>query len=293
MEIVAKTGRDAYHLAVKHALNGVKRSPRGRPTRDAGFTTILLETPFDALPTDCGRRALPAIAAAEALQLIGAVSTPSLMFTIAPKFRNYVEADGRFHGAYGARVKDQVTAVVNKLRRDPDSRQAVAVLWDPILDNLVRKNDYPCTVALQFQIEDGKLCANTFMRSNDVWLGLPYDMFQFTQLQMSVARSLSLAYGWYRHTTLSLHAYDDDLDNLENITAPIHPIGQFQPDGVGVDHMSFPMIQIRARTLLRGQNVTPNEAPWTLSEQWYANALQPYIARLLRREERKDAPQVG
>lgn len=283
MEIVAKTGREAYPLVVEHVLKtGRKRSPRGRATRDAGFTTILLETPFDALPLDTGRRVIPAIAAAEALQLIGATTTPNLLFRIAPKFRNYVESDGRFHGAYGARIKSQASQATNKLRRDENTRQAVITLWDPILDNLVNKLDYPCTIALQFQVEDGKLCMNTVMRSNDVWLGLAYDMFQFTQLQMSVARSLSLAYGWYRHTAMSLHAYDDDLDNLGNIHPPSIAVSQFQPMGVGEEGEAFTEITRQARDLVRGVGT-----PRNISEQWFANMLVPYHRSEERREARR------
>lgn len=287
MEIVAKTGRDAYYLAVQHALTGVKRAPRGRATRDAGFTSLLLETPFDALPLDTGRMVRPAIAAVEALQLVGAVSLPNLMFRIAPKFRHYVEpVNDQFHGAYGNRIKSQVVAATNKIRRDVNTRQAVVTLWDEHLDNLVNKRDYPCTVALQFQVEDGKLCMNTVMRSNDVWLGLAYDMFQFTQLQMSVARSLGLAYGWYRHTTLSLHVYDDDIDNAQNVHAPNIVTGQFQPQGVGEENEPFTVIMERARDMARGR--VPGR---TLSEAWFVNQLTPYFLAEARRAAR--ATNVG
>jgi thymidylate synthase len=274
VEIHGSTGQAAYPRVIHHVLEtGRTRTVRGLETVDAGFTTILLRKPYEALPLGVGRSLSKAIAAVEALQLIGGFSAPSLVVKIAPNFERYLNGDG-FHGAYGSRIKHQAAAVVTRLRQDEQSRQAVITLWDPYLDNLPDMNDYPCTVALQFQVENGCLCMNVVMRSNDAWLGLPYDMFQFAQLQMSLARSLDLADGWYRHTALSLHLYVTDAQKANDVLAFQRTRdGQFQPMGVGKNKEDFPTIMKTARRLSSGGNVDEI----TLSEEWYRDVLASYV----------------
>jgi thymidylate synthase len=276
VEITAKTGREAYYEAVQRTLNGKLRAPRNVQTRDAGFTTILVESPYDALPLGVGRAPLLAIGAAEAMQLIGGLADPGIMFRISPKFLQYADDGRSFHGAYGARIKMQVVHACNKLRDDVSTRQAIVTLWDEYLDNLHGHADYPCTVALQFQMDEGKLCMNTVMRSNDVYLGLPYDLFQFTQLQLTVARSLGREPGWYRHTTMSLHAYERDVERLTDIR-PAMPVATadpgFQPKGVGLNGQTFTQIMMRARRILTGLHI----ADLTDDEQWFVDKLDPFV----------------
>jgi thymidylate synthase len=258
--------------------DGRRRSPRNATTRDIGHTVIQLDNVYNALPMGIGRRVNPAIGAIEALQLIAGVARHDLVVSVAPRFVEYMdEMDGvpsarYFHGAYGARVGFQVMCAVNKLKKDPDTRQAVATLWDPYQDNLPDKHDYPCTIGFSFSVRDEKLDMDTVMRSNDVWLGLPYDMFQFTQLQLSVARSLGREPGVYRHTALSLHAYERDmgaitefLEGTHERTYPQH----FQPMGIGHESMPYRDIMFRALAIM-DDNVPFVRLPtMTVSERWY------------------------
>jgi thymidylate synthase len=114
---------------------------------------------------------------------------------------------------------------------------------------------------------------NTVMRSNDAYLGLPYDMFQFTQLQLSLARALSVDAGWYRHTALSLHIYVDDIEAAEKIEAPTDT-DDFQPQGIGHTGDNFTTTMKRARRLACGHDLEAR----TLSEIWYQTTLAPYVA---------------
>jgi len=178
------------------------------------------------------------------------------------------------HGAYGSRIRYQVAGAIAKLEHDQDTRQAIITLWDPVLDNQPDKRDYPCTVALQFEVNDGRLCMNTFMRSNDAWLGLPYDMFQFTQLQLTIANAMRLDFGWYRHTALSMHLYERNF-----ITAnKIHPPTDFtwQPVGLGVRGDSFVETMKLARQLtVSGFTAFGREL--TASEVWYRERFASFV----------------
>ena len=116
------------------------------------------------------------------------------------------------NSAYGWRIYDkfefnQWEYVKQLLQKDPNSRQAVIHIKDA--DNRPTK-DTPCTVYLQFLLRDGKLNLSVHMRSNDIWMGVPYDMFSFTFLQMKMAMELGTEIGQYTHYAGSLHVYARD-----------------------------------------------------------------------------------
>ena len=64
-------------------------------------------------------------------------------------------------------------------------------------------------------IREGKLSMITYMRSNDLYLGFPHDIFCFTLLQELVARSLSVGVGTYKHMVGSMHLYDQDAEDAQ------------------------------------------------------------------------------
>lgn len=253
--------------------DGHVRSPRGIKTRDLGFTVIELETPYLAFPYGVRPGLSEKIAVAEAVQLIGGFSNVDLMTKASPNFRRFLEPDGHFHGAYGSRVRQQVAQACTKIRRDQATRQAVLTLWDPTLDNIPDMKDYPCTVMLQFEVEGDLLCMNVVMRSNDVWLGLPYDLFQFTQLQCTVARSLDIQPGRYRHTVLSLHLYEEDVTATYNLDHSPRPMRSF----TGIGRVGEPYFDImkRARRLTTAA-VNDEE---NISESNYRRVLASILGR--------------
>ena len=100
------------------------------------------------------------------------------------------------------------------LRNNSDSRQAVIHIKEArdIIANPTK--DLNCTIALQFFIRNNKLDLIVTMRSNDVWLGLPYDLFNFTCMQMQMAMELGIKVGTYYHNAGSLHMYTKDAEKL-------------------------------------------------------------------------------
>src|SRR5690606_26043016 len=71
----------------------------------------------------------------------------------------------------------------------------------------------------------------TVMRSNDLWLGLPYDIMMFTRLQSAMAWALGVRVGKYVHTTFSLHLYERDIPKVDHLHAPdgLTTVPFFQP----------------------------------------------------------------
>lgn len=208
-----RTGYAAICDAV--LTSGDDVSPRGMKTRELLDVVIRLDDPGDALPLGTGRALNVAIGVVEALSLISGKQVPQLAVRVAPNMAQFLDG-GVFHGAYGPRARPQLPHVLRKLEEDSDTRQAVVTLWDPLYDNGAAR-DIPCTTMLQFLVRRDKLVMHTTMRSNDVWWGLAYDVFQFTQLQLAVANALGVEAGTYYHHAVSLHAYERDWEGIESL----------------------------------------------------------------------------
>lgn len=105
---------------------------------------------------------------------------------------------------------NQIEQALIQLRDNPNSRQVVLHIKEArnLVDNPTK--DLNCTVCLQLFIRDGKLYMTTYMRSNDLWMGFPYDVFQFTCLQILMAMELDVELGTYTHVAGSLHLYERD-----------------------------------------------------------------------------------
>lgn len=119
---------------------------------------------------------------------------------------------------YSCEVFDQLKMVEEMLRRNPDSRQAVIHIKQARDLVAYPTKDVNCTVCLQFFIREGKLYMTTYMRSNDLWMGFPNDVFQFTAIQIYLAMRLGKELGTYTHIAGSLHLYQRDYEaSLKNI----------------------------------------------------------------------------
>ncbi|MBZ5563959.1 MAG: thymidylate synthase [Acidobacteriia bacterium] len=127
-----------------------------------------------------------------------------------PKYADDADGD-EISGGYGPRLfnwrgLNQVEKVTDVLRSKPDSRQAVIQLFDA--GDLHRGHkSIPCTGTLQFLLRGGALHMFASMRSNDVFLGLPHDVFCFTMLQEIIASELCVELGTYKQAVGSLHLY--------------------------------------------------------------------------------------
>ena len=134
-----------------------------------------------------------------------------------------------FAGAYGKRLAPQLDYLLENLKK-PHSRQAVASIWTP---NPRPSKDVPCTLTWQLLARDGILHAIVNMRSSDIWLGLPYDFYNFSQLTSGIAGELGLALGSLTFNLGSSHLYDcnrekaaavlTDTELLDHVSSPRLP----------------------------------------------------------------------
>jgi thymidylate synthase len=103
-----------------------------------------------------------------------------------------------------------------QLEKDRDTRQAFARLSLPEFQADGVK-DQVCTMHLMFMIRNGTLHTTTVMRSNDVVLGLAYDMPWFCLLHAAMAGHTHAERGSYTHFVHSMHLYEHDLDRAEKM----------------------------------------------------------------------------
>lgn len=213
---------DGYSKVARHVLEfGDEHAPRGQRTKEILGARINIASPYLSLPLGVGRGLNPGIGIAEALQLIAGESHPEFMVEHFPNFKMFTDGGTWFHGAYGPRIKRQIPKVIENLHSDYSSRQALVTIWDPAYDGYGDVKDTPCTISLQFFIRDNLLHMVTYMRSNDIWWGLPYDCYQFTMLQANLAHVLGCGVGHYTHNVGSLHLYERDWDKVGDLATSI------------------------------------------------------------------------
>lgn len=143
-----------------------------------------------------------------------------------PKVRPFTDNEISVPGSsYGRRLFEpspglnQVQGVVDRLRADPASRRAAAVVWSPA-DAVRPSKDIPCTFGMFFHIRDNELIASTVMRSNNAYLLLPFNIFEFSVLAEAVAAAASVPLGRYVHWAASMHVYTDwQLDAARQVAA--------------------------------------------------------------------------
>jgi thymidylate synthase len=200
---------------------GVNVNPRGRQTLELPHKTIEVHMlrPVLVVPE---RKLSTKFLAGEAHWIL---SGDDRVETIAPynnRIANYSDDGIRFFGAYGPKIHDQMDYVVDTLAKDQSSRQGVITIWR---ENPPETKDVPCTVAMVFSLRadgyDGlNLNTHVFMRSSDAWLGIPYDVFNFSMVSYVVAARLNRILKepiWPSKlylTAASSHLYRDDFDKV-------------------------------------------------------------------------------
>ena len=220
------------HFTVPHttdvAVSSVRHvSPRGLGVRETLSAMLTLRDVSKNLVTLPERRLNFTFAVAEWLWMLHGSNEAKLIMGYN-KNLGFSLDDGaeRFSGAYGPKIVEQLDYVRQVLAADPDSRQAVISIWR---ERPRLTKDVPCTLSMQFFIRDNALHMMTTMRSNDVWLGLPYDLFSFTQIQRSLARDLGIDTGEYYHHVGSFHLYDRDFDGAHAVAHSMETMALVTP----------------------------------------------------------------
>lgn len=199
--------------------NGDLVSPRGKRTKEIPQRTMVVDMRRPVLRVP-DRSLSYRFMAAEAFWIL---SGDDRVETIAPynsRIKDFSDDGERFFGAYGPKIQAQLPYIIKKLNADEDSRQAGLTIWRECPP---QTKDVPCTVAIFFAIRNNKVNAHVFMRSSDVWLGVPYDVFNFSMLAHLVCGLLNehrpladaVSPGKLFLTAASSHLYEVNWDDAK------------------------------------------------------------------------------
>ena len=128
---------------------------------------------------------------------------------------NYSDDGKTFNGAYGYRWRkhfgvDQISALIERLKEDHNSRRAVIAMYDPTCDSNYNGKDTPCNTTIYFWIREGKLNMTVCNRSNDAILGAyGANAVHMSILQEYVAASVGVGVGTYYQMSNNLHFYTE------------------------------------------------------------------------------------
>jgi thymidylate synthase len=219
--LVADTVDDLLRHAIRAVIDdGETNVAKRGSTKEIIGAALEIRNPRARLSQTEKRRRTSSVIAELCWYLRGTNEAQPITFWI-PKYANEVEADGTIHGGYGPRLfgdgaDAQVRNITELLKDNPSTRRAVIQLFDRA-DLLAKPRylDVPCTCTIHFLLRNDFLNVVVNMRSNDVYVGLPHDIFAFTMLQEIVARELDVEIGRYIHMVGSLHMYSDNEDDAE------------------------------------------------------------------------------
>jgi thymidylate synthase len=114
-----------------------------------------------------------------------------------------------FEGANGETV-DQITWLINEIKRNPDSRRLVVSAWHPV--DLPKMALSPCHCLFQFYVADGKLSCQLYQRSADTFLGVPFNIASYALLTMMIAQVCDLEVGDFVHSFGDVHLYSNHIE---------------------------------------------------------------------------------
>ncbi|MBX3373104.1 MAG: thymidylate synthase [Phycisphaeraceae bacterium] len=111
------------------------------------------------------------------------------------------------------RYIDQLSWVIDEIRRNPDSRRLVVSAWN--VGDVPRMALPPCHILFQFHVAEGRLSCQLYQRSADVFLGVPFNIASYALLTMMIAQVTSLAPGEFIHTLGDAHLYSNHVEQAE------------------------------------------------------------------------------
>src|SRR3954452_4233400 len=117
---------------------------------------------------------------------------------------------------------DQISAALELLRTDPDSRRIIVSAWN--VGEIPQMALAPCHALFQFYVADGRLSCQLYQRSADLFLGVPFNIASYALLTHMVAQVTGLEVGDFVHTLGDAHLYANHADQVrEQLSREVLP----------------------------------------------------------------------
>lgn len=162
----------------------------------------------------------------------------------------WADANGDLGPIYGKQWRnfggvDQITWVINEIKKNPDSRRLIVSAWNPgELDKMALA---PCHALFQFYVCNGKLSCQLYQRSADAFLGVPFNIASYALLTHMIAQVCDLGVGEFIHTFGDAHIYSNHQDQVAiqlSRTPYVLPVLKLNPDIKNLFEFKFEDIQI-------------------------------------------------
>lgn len=211
---VADNIDDLYKKCLKTVLTlGDTTHPRGFNCRELSPCTVTLVEPQRNILANRERKASLTFMGAELLWMLMGRDDVDMLSFYNSKMTQYSDDGKKFFGAYGPKIVGQLEYIIENLQKDPWSRQAIINIWQ---ESPAKTKDVPCTVSMHFLRRPIQtLNMVVYMRSQDLWLGFPYDVHNFTSIQLILASILGCNPGAFTLIQGSLHLYEQDFEKAE------------------------------------------------------------------------------
>jgi thymidylate synthase len=265
---------------------GTPVAPRHQPTYELLGTGFSLTNPRARIPNFPSRKWSLALALGELCwHLKGASDLESLAY-YAPRWRHYsdngITVEGSCYGKAAfdsARGASQWEYAKHLLTSDPATRRAVLIFDRPKPSDQFTV-DKSCLTSMQFLIRENRLHAVVTMRSNDLYLGVPYDVFNFTMLQELMALEVGAALGTYVHFVGSLHLYERDIPRARASysSSALHPLPMEPiPGAAGMKQFVDVEAAIRTGKPVDLHSLDPFWVPYATVLKEYRRSINPMV----------------
>lgn len=108
---------------------------------------------------------------------------------------------------------DQIAAVIDSIKNNPDSRRHLVSAWNVAEINNMKLP--PCHFAFQFYVAEGKLSCMLTMRSVDTFLGLPFNIASYALLTHMIAQQCDLEVGEFIWSGGDVHIYSNHVEQVK------------------------------------------------------------------------------
>jgi len=153
------------------------------------------------------------------------------------QWRRWATPDGR--------VIDQIAEVIERIKRDPDSRRLIVSAWN--VAEIPQMALAPCHALFQFYVANGKLSCQLYQRSADIFLGVPFNIASYALLTHMVAQVCELRVGDFVHTLGDAHLYANHVEQarLQLMRTPLPlPTLRLNPEIRAIDAFRFEHIAV-------------------------------------------------
>jgi len=148
-------------------------------------------------------------------------------------WNEWADAQGELGPVYGrqwrawnagdGRTIDQISWVIDEIRRNPDSRRLIVSAWN--VGDLPKMALQPCHALFQFHVANRRLSCQMYQRSADIFLGVPFNIASYALLTHMVAQVCELRPGDFILTLGDAHLYKNHLEQArEQLTRPPLPL---------------------------------------------------------------------